>query len=156
MYFSKCCIIQYTTELQCTDRAQQFVGTVASSNQVFNGRPMNNPTIEDLLKYILCEEIKTTCVSGSYSGKYRYCTCYRAWLADSSYCREYTWTIIDVNTGFLQIQFVSTAVKLPIQQHCEMEWDMYDILLLPQFVDSSTYMQKEPTPHYVGMHSTIQ
>lgn len=41
-------------------------------------------------------------------------------------------------TGLLQIQFVSTALRIPIQQYCEIDRDAYDTRLLPQFVDLST------------------
>lgn len=60
---------QYSVVLNAPDQVQQFVGTVASSNEVFQGRPMDNPSTEELLKYILEKEIKETCVIGSYSGK---------------------------------------------------------------------------------------
>ena len=66
--------MQYAIELTSPDHVQQFLGTVASSDGVFLGRPMDNPNTEELLKYILISEVKATCAIGEYSGKYIFIT----------------------------------------------------------------------------------
>lgn len=63
-------LFQYTADLHDPDRAQQFVCTVASSDATFLNRPQSNPTTENLVEYILKEEIVSTAHFGAYSGKY--------------------------------------------------------------------------------------
>ena len=46
----------------------QFVSTVASSDDIFNCRPIENATVIDLLQYIIQKEAVVTVTDGSYSG----------------------------------------------------------------------------------------
>ena len=46
----------------------QFVSTVASSDDIFSCRPIENATVMDLLQYILQKEAIVTATDGSYSG----------------------------------------------------------------------------------------
>lgn len=59
---------QLKAELPDPDRLQQFICTVASSDDVFERRPKDHPTAEELIQYILKEEIQATARLGSYSG----------------------------------------------------------------------------------------
>ena len=45
-----------------------FLSVVASSDAMVSSRPVDNPTCDELLDYIVKKEIQVTARSGSYSG----------------------------------------------------------------------------------------
>lgn len=61
--------LQYTTHLLNSGEAHQLMSTVMSSDQQFNERPQNDPTVNELVHYMLQVEILGTFKLGSYSGK---------------------------------------------------------------------------------------
>jgi hypothetical protein len=62
--------MQYTTQLQGSGEAHQFMSTVMSSDEQFNGRPQSDPTVNELVHYMLQVEIFGMSKLGSYSGKH--------------------------------------------------------------------------------------
>lgn len=53
-----------------TDIAIQFLSTVASCDQMVTHRPLDDPSVEEVLCYTLQEEIRVTAKQGAYSGVY--------------------------------------------------------------------------------------
>lgn len=88
--------------------AQAFLSAVASSDKTFDDKP-SNATIPVLVQYIFQKEIATTTVSGSYCGIVHFTVPY-------VYDKLYEMCIF---LGMLQIQMLSGAVGVGIQQHSE-------------------------------------
>ena len=61
---------QYTTQLQDSGEAHQFMSTVMSCDEQFNERPQNDPTVNELVHHMLQVEIFGMSNLGSYSGKH--------------------------------------------------------------------------------------
>ena len=76
---------QYTTQLQDSGEVHQFMSSVMSSDEQFNERPQSDPTVNELVHYMLQVEIFGMSKLGSYSGKH---------LIDMAIRRYYT-SVID-------------------------------------------------------------
>ena len=55
-------------DVPTTDIAIQFLSTVASCDQMVIHRPLDDPSVEEVLCYTLQEEIKVAAKQGAYSG----------------------------------------------------------------------------------------
>ena len=62
-------IAQYASQLSDISEAQAFVSAVASSDKIFEDKPVD-ATVPEMVRYILEKEICSTTISGSYSGSY--------------------------------------------------------------------------------------
>ena len=60
--------MQLKQEVPTTDIAIQFLSTVASCDQMVTLRPLDDPSVEEVLCYTLQEEIRVTAKLGAYSG----------------------------------------------------------------------------------------
>lgn len=68
--------------MSTTDFAIQFLSTVASCDQVVTQRPLEDPSVEEVLSYVLQEEIRVMAKLGAYSGV---CSPYHlCWLPDTN------------------------------------------------------------------------
>ena len=62
-------LLQYEKSLPDIGDAHQFLSSVMLSDLTFNARPVNNPTVCDLITYMLQKEIVATAHLGTFSGQ---------------------------------------------------------------------------------------
>lgn len=110
--------------------AQSFIHSVANSEEVFNRRPQDNPSLQELVEYILKEEIYATTYPGSFSG-----SCMHVCKMKS--------IILLFFLGLLQVHFAAGTIRIGIQLHCqhiskEVEDYGYNSLLCPCCSPSGT------------------
>jgi len=93
---------------------------------VFLTKPTNG-TVSDLIKFILIREIMGTAQNESYS-----VVCYKY---STMHLRFYISCLL--NTGYLQIQYLSSTIGTSIQQHAQFSYDdFYQLTLVPICCDS--------------------
>lgn len=64
-------MIQYKDVVTEVGEAQQLLCSMISSDALYEQRPVNEPTVAEILEFMLQKEIQATADMGSYSG---YCT----------------------------------------------------------------------------------
>ena len=62
-------VLQHSSQLSNIAEAHQLISTVVHSGEVFNNRPCDNPTVCELVEYMLQSEILGMSKLGSNSGK---------------------------------------------------------------------------------------
>ena len=50
------CVLQYSSQLSNIVEAHQFISTIVHSDEVFNNRLCDNPTVCELVEYMLQSE----------------------------------------------------------------------------------------------------
>ena len=101
------------------DVAIQFLMVVSSSDEVVRNRPMNNPTSDDIHLYTIQTQIKDTSKVGRDAGT-QFRDKYKVMVR----------TIV-VFIGFLQLLILAGAIQHPIQQHCTIPHEFYQLLVPP-------------------------
>ena len=61
-------LIQYEEVITEVGEAQQFLCSMISSDTVYEQRPVNEPTVTEILEFMLQKEIQATADMGAYSG----------------------------------------------------------------------------------------
>ena len=60
-------MLQYSSQLSNIAEAHQFISTIVHSDEVSNNRPCDNPTVCELVEYMLQSEILGMSKLGFYS-----------------------------------------------------------------------------------------
>ena len=66
-------ILQYQDVVNEVGEAQQLLCSMISSNVVYEQRPVDDPTVRQILEFMLQKEIHTTANPGAYSGNHNHC-----------------------------------------------------------------------------------
>lgn len=67
MYFWT--FVQYEDSITEVGEAQQFVCSMISSDELYEQRPVDEPTVKDILEFMLQKEIQSTASVDAYSGE---------------------------------------------------------------------------------------
>ena len=66
-------ILQYQDVVNEVGEAQQLLCSMISSDVVYEQRPVDDPTVSQILEFMLQKEIHTTANPGVYSGNHNHC-----------------------------------------------------------------------------------